>query len=166
MKARAAVVLGVMSLACPARSGPSQVATGHLAAWLECHDCTRGELDSLAPHAAVLRDTLIVILRRGPPPARQDSLRRRLGAVHRALAARASHQPGASHLPDSATFVAHYQATLRESYQQRAARALSIYGGAPGRVALEDAARDSLAYDPVTRIVIRRARDTALVRFP
>jgi hypothetical protein len=62
--------------------------------------------------------------------------------------------------------VAPYLYSLKERYQQRAALALARFGGPAGRDALEGAVLDSAQYSGTTRVIIRRARDTALVHFP
>lgn len=159
------VVPVLVGLAC-ARAPAPPVAQERLTAWLECVECDQGELDSVVVHGTALRDTLVAVLRDGPPRAREDALRRRLSASRAVLESDAVTRSPAPLMPDSATYTAAFLAALRDRYRQRAALALAVMGGHPGRAALEAAALDSLQYGAVTGVVIRRARDSARVRFP
>lgn len=162
---RCLVVVAVLVVACGRGPAP-RTADARLTAWLECVECDQGELDSVVVSGAVLRDTLVAVLRDGPPRAREEALRRRLGASRAVLEARAAVERTPALMPDSATYTAAFLAALRDRYRQRAALALAVMGGRQGRVALEAAVVDSARHGAVTRVVIRRARDSAQVRFP
>jgi hypothetical protein len=102
-------------------------------AWLECEECTEGELEAVVKQGQVAVPTLAASLRDGPSPARREQLRRHLEESHGRVKDRTR--------TTAAVYVQRYTENFEALYRVRAARALGLIGGPAARQALEDAQR-------------------------
>ena|SRR5688572_7572584 len=72
--------------AAPALEKPGATAAqAALLAWLECVECSDGELEKLVPHAALAGPVLIEILSQGPSPSQRARIEDRLRADWKSL---------------------------------------------------------------------------------
>jgi hypothetical protein len=113
-------------------------------AWLECEECSEGELEAVVKLGQAAVPTLAASLRDGPSPARREQLRRHLQESHARLKDRSR--------TSAAVYVQRYTENLEALYRVRAARALSLVGGPAARQALEDAQRQPYR-DDVTQSI-------------
>jgi HEAT repeat protein len=102
-----------------------------IVAWLECDECSEGELAAVVKLGQAAVPSLAASLRDGPSPARREQLRRHLEESHARLKDRSR--------TSAAVYVPRYTENLVALYRVRAARALSAIGGPVARQALEDA---------------------------
>jgi hypothetical protein len=167
----ARALLGLLGLAIVHCAGPHVAPGGssreRIDAWLLCHDCTDGELDSLRAdgraHAAVV-ESLSTDLLLGPSPGRRANIGQQLEqsyAVDTAYEIAAGLVPDMT-LPDYVTrFTDNYVAV----YRAHAGIALAAVGGARAKTALDSAVSGQLrpGSDPI-RVdageAIKAARDT------
>ena len=100
-------------------------------AWLDCEECSDGELSAVVKLGEAAVPSLAASLRDGLAPARREQLRRHLEESY-------------TRLPDRSrasvdVYVQRYTDNLMALHQVRAATALSIIRGPAARRALEDA---------------------------
>jgi hypothetical protein len=143
---------------------PEQAAAARrtIAAWLECEECTDGELAAVVALGPLATPTLAATLRDGPSPAARELERRELLARHAELVAYARSHPGARFETPPADFVAAQLANAVARYQVRSARALAELGGADAERALAEALARPLRED--VGPVVREAYDELLRR--
>jgi hypothetical protein len=117
----------------------SAAARRTIAAWLECEECTDGELEAVKRLGATAVPTLVATLGAGPSPAARELVRRELRAHYAELeaAARARGRP----LPpgDVEAWVEQEIAAWVARYQVRSAQALDAIGGPEAERALRAA---------------------------
>jgi hypothetical protein len=119
-------------------------------AWLECEECTEGELEAVVKLGQAAVPTLAASLRDGPSPARREQLRRHLEESHARLKDRSR--------TSAAVYVHRYTDNLEALYRVRAARALGVIGGRAARQALEGAEGQRYRDD------VQRSIEAALAR--
>lgn len=102
-----------------------------VAAWLECGDCTDGELQAVATFGEAVVPSLAASLRDGPAPARRELLRRHLMRTYEQLKGRTKLTQEQYVERSTENYIAHYRV--------RAAEALGVIGGPHAKQALEDA---------------------------
>lgn len=166
MTSRMLPVTLVLALACAGESPAPPVAlrvteARALPGWMDCAECTDGELDSVLAHRAELQDALIAILRAGVPPDRRSAEALRLGARHERLARFRSSQPGALATADSAGFIAFYLERLDRRYRLRAGRALAALA-TPAAIHALAGARDSSRSDSLLHRQLSAFHDSAV----
>jgi len=101
----------------PADKAAAQAA---LVAWLDCVECTDGELKKLLPHAALVGPALGTILVQGPSPAEKARTEDRLHAQWRALSPKAR-------VYSEKEYVEIFSAKAAARYQVKAAQALALF---------------------------------------
>jgi hypothetical protein len=119
-------------------------------AWLECDECSEGELEAVVKLGQAAAPTLAASLRDGPSPARREQLRRHLEESHARLKDRSR--------TSAAVYVQRHTENLEGLYRVRAARALSLIGGPAARQALETAQRQPYRDDVKQSIQAALAR--------
>jgi hypothetical protein len=129
--------------------------------WLECDECSDGELDSLLTLGSRARTALIAVLDSGPPVARVVELRGELAKGHSRGVAWVSAHPSLGPAPDSTTYVGTYVESFRRLYCTRAAWGLGALGGQPAVAALVRVASDSGTVVLCGRRILRASIDSA-----
>lgn len=115
--------------------------------WLECEECTEGQLESVVEFGNILTPSLAATLREGPAPASRELLRRALDRRYDELLAYRKAHPERIALSDRDTFVGQYMENFDALYRVRAARALAAIGTPEARRALEEASRGDFRSD-------------------
>jgi hypothetical protein len=147
---RQAVIYSVAMVACGA-PGPGLVAQQQVVIerWMQCQECDRSVLDSVAAlgQAAVprLRDYLL----NGPEPERVDRVREHLERSYDSTSARS---PGERLQMSKGLLVQTFLGNLDAVYRARSARALREIGGGTARAALDSASRLNLRDDVLQEV--------------
>jgi hypothetical protein len=116
-------------------------------AWLECEECTEGQLEGVLKQGALAVPTLAAALERGPSPASLEKVRMHLEQTHRNLVEYArTHDEVKVELGEE-EYVKLYLENYRANYGIRAAQALGKLGGDGARKSLESAVRLPLRDD-------------------
>jgi len=120
---------------------PEQAANARrtIVAWLECEECTEGQLEAVTRLGPVAVPTLAVTLRQGPPPANRELHRAHLVDTYRQLKDYEKQHPQNKVTMSEDEYVRFYTANQTALYQIRAAQALATIGGADARRALQEA---------------------------
>ena len=160
-------LIGVFSLAalgCVQRAKPGPVrpltpqaaaeARRTIVAWLECEECTDGELAAVKKLGSIAVPTLAATLREGPPPANLETLRRHLAKTYQKLKEYERTHPE-SKVSDEATYVRQNVDAYVSLYKSRAATGLGAIGGSDAKRALQDAA--AAPHDDVVKSAINEA---------
>jgi hypothetical protein len=128
---------------------PAQATEGRrvIAAWLECEECTDGELDAVTKLGDAAVPVLGASLRAGLAPATREKLRLHLTATYAELKKHASTHPESAVTGTEEEYVDTYLANYDALHRIRAARALAAIGGPAARAALEEVSRTSLRTD-------------------
>jgi hypothetical protein len=105
--------------------------------WLECVECTEGELAAVVKLGRIAVPSLAASLHEGPSPASLELLRRQLIASHGRLIEYAKAHPEVEVSMDIETYVATYMDNYVALYQVRSAMALAEIGGEEAKEALE-----------------------------
>jgi hypothetical protein len=100
-------------------------------AWLDCEECSDGELQAVVKLGDAAVPSLIASLRGGLSPARREQLRRHLEESYPRLQNKSQ--------ASADVYVQRYTENLVALHRMRAADALSIIGGPTARQALESA---------------------------
>ena len=116
-------------------------------AWVECEECTDGELDRLLKYGELAVPTLGAMLERGPSPANLERYRLHLENSYRQLAEYARTHPEAKLNPSPEAYVEQYLENYRALYAVRSAQALSKVGGEAARRYLEAAGKRRMRAD-------------------
>jgi hypothetical protein len=140
--------------------GPEQAAAARrtLAAWLDCEECTDGELEAVLALGPLVTPTLAATLLEGPSPAARELERRELLARHAELVERGRRPPGRPFDAPAREWVDAQLETTVARYQVRSAQALERVGGAEAERALAEALR--LPLRPDVEPVVRAAYET------
>jgi hypothetical protein len=134
------LVIALMASSCAVPTTPTPVMPSSeraveirstVVAWLDCEECSDGELSAVVKLGDAAVPSLAASLRDGLAPARREQLRRHLEESY-------------TRLPDRSrasmdVYVQRYTDNMVALHQVRAATALSIIGGPAARRALEDA---------------------------
>lgn len=135
-----ALVIGLVAGGCVAPTGPTPVMPPPekaveirttVLAWLDCEECSEGELAAVVKLGDAAVPSLVASLRGGLAPARREQLRRHLEESYAQLQNRSQ--------ASAEAYVQRYTENLVALHRVRAASALSIIGGPAARQALEDA---------------------------
>jgi len=124
-----------------------------IVAWLECEECTSGELEAVVKLGSTAVPSLAATLRSGPPPSSREIQREHLVQTYRGMEAYAKTHPRESGIKMSEEeYVRLYSENYVALYQIRAARALGSIGGEQSRNSLTDALNTSLREDVRTSV--------------
>jgi hypothetical protein len=134
----------------------AEAARHTIVAWLECEECTSGELKAVVALGTVAVPTLAAVLREGPSPASLETYRLRLLQAYDEMAAYLKKRPNEKPLTLSKQqYVDVYFSNYIALHKVRAAEGLARIGGTASRKAL-DVAKDDPNRDDV-RGAIRKA---------
>jgi hypothetical protein len=135
--------------------------------WLQCEECTEGELDSvlaLAHDNPAAVDTLAEDLLGGPSTGRRNNIEEQFGRLFDEDAANAAFE-GSSAPVSRTAYVEHYLDNFVNLYRARAALALGYFGDPHALAVLDSAANgvvrvsgDTLRAD--AQLMVIYARDT------
>jgi hypothetical protein len=114
---------------------------GTILAWLECEECTDGELAAVVDLGADAVPTLTATLRDGMSPAPRARLVRQLSERHAARVAYGLQHPDAAPILTEQEFIDHHVENRDALYRGRSALALGLIG----TPAAEEALREALA---------------------
>lgn len=110
-----------------------------IVAWLECEECTDGELDSVVKLGEGAVPSLIANLEKGPAPASLELVRRQLASNYQALTEYAKSHPEAKTPMTQETYIKTYLGNYIALYRIRSAIGLAEIGGSEARRALDEA---------------------------
>lgn len=125
--------------------------------WLECEECTEGELAAVLELGRVAVPTLSATLIEGPSPARDEEQRQHLLELYRRQVEYARTHPAARPTLSEDEYIALYTGNLLARYRTRSAIALEQIGGPDAARALERALELPLRED-VREVVAAAAR--------
>ncbi len=138
---------------------PEQAAAARrqIVLWLECEECTSGELDAVVKLGQAAVPSLAATLKEGPSNARKARMEQYLNETHErydeywkthAADWPNPNDPRVGAPAEKNVFVQGFLENYSARYRMRAARALGEIGGDEARKALEEASRDRrLRYD-------------------
>jgi hypothetical protein len=115
--------------------------------WLECEECTGGELDAVVKLGEIAVPSLAASLRSGPSQASRELLWRNLVGTYQKMREYETTHPQLSISPGDEEYVKNYMANYIALYQVRAATALAAIGGSDAKRALEEAMQAPLRDD-------------------
>jgi hypothetical protein len=118
-----------------------------IVAWLECEECTDGELEAVVKLGEVAVPSLAATVREGPSPAKLEELRRHLEANYRRLKDYQSTHRDTVVPMTSREYVNTYMGNYIALVRSRAAIALGKIGGPEAKKALQSAQRMELRRD-------------------
>ena len=124
-----------------------------IVAWLECEECTDGELEAVVKLGVVAVPSLAASLREGPSPASRELLRRHLITSYQKLKKYEATHPEAKVPMGQAEYVKTYMDNYLALYQVRAATALAAIGGSDAKRALEKALKAPVRNDVRAAII-------------
>src|SRR5207245_307749 len=98
----------------PAALKPEEASAARetIVAWLECEECTSGELDGVVKLGSVAIPTLTATLRQGPSPAKREQLRRHLTVAYQDLKQYGGTHPAAKVVGSESTYAQPYMDNL------------------------------------------------------
>lgn len=157
-----------LALGCPrdedpqqavARLTPEQAADARrtITLWLECEECTEGQLEAVERLGAAAIPTLGAVLREGPSPAKLEALRRSLQRSYRQLRDYERTHPNAKVPMGEEEYVNTFLDNYAALHRIRAARALAKIGGPHARKELEQAPRGAR---PDVQAAVRASLDS------
>src|SRR5207247_2437372 len=117
-----------------------------IVAWLECEECSSGELTAVLRLKERAVPTLVATLRDGPAPAKREQYRRHLVATYAAVTANEAAAGRKLGLTED-QYVRTYEENYLALYRVRSATALGAIGGPQAKAALENAAAMSYRDD-------------------
>src|SRR5260221_9534441 len=104
--------------------------------WVECEECTDGELKAVLKWGPAVVPTLTATLKEGPSPARREELEQHLRGTYRDLKAyERTHAEARVGLSEE-DYLKTYRENFLALYTTRSARALAAVGGPAARRAL------------------------------
>jgi len=109
--------------------------------WLECEECTEGELEQLLKHGELAVPTLAAVLERGPSPATLEKYRLHLESSYRNLVEYSRTHEEVKLEQTEEEYVKQYLENYQAHYAVRSAQALSKLGGVGARRSLEAAGK-------------------------
>lgn len=124
-------------------------------AWLECEECTEGEMERLARYGEYAVPTLVAVLERGPSPATLEKYRLHLESSYRKLVEYSRTHDEVKIDQSEEEYVKQYLENYQAHYAVRSAQALAKLGGPEARRALEAAARRKMRED--VNVVVRES---------
>ena len=132
-------------------------------AWLECDDCTDGELSAVVAAGSSALATLREALLNGPSRAREEEERAHLIATYERLI-EYQRIEGDISLPDRDQYIEMYIQNLVARYRIRAAIAMEAVGGSSAVETLQEVPLESLRDDVRDQMVTSLARLGAATR--
>jgi hypothetical protein len=125
----------------PGKLSPEEAAEARrtIVAWLECEECTDGELEAVVTLGKVAVPSLVASLQKGPAPASLELVRRQLAANYKAIVEYARTHPEAKIPMSEETYVKTYLDNYIALYRIRSAESLAEIGGPEAKRALEEA---------------------------
>jgi hypothetical protein len=115
--------------------------------WLECEECTEGQLRDLLEQGRVVEGLLIATLKSGLAPANRELYKRELEKRYDKLIAYAERHPKSKPTLDKARYVALYMGNFEAQYRTRAAEALVKMDSAEGRDAVVQVMKETRRKD-------------------
>ena len=126
-------------------------------AWLECEECTEGELEGVLRLGEVAVPTLGAALERGPSPASLEKVRMHLESSYRNLVEYARTHEEVKIDQSEEEYVKQYLENYQANYAVRSAQALAKLGGPEARKLIDAAGKRKLRED-VAVVVQESAR--------
>jgi len=115
--------------------------------WLECEECTDGELERLLRYGEVAVPTLGAVLERGPSPASLEKYRLHLESSYRNLVEYSRTHEEVKLEQSEDEYVKQYLENYQAHYAVRSAQALAKLGGVGARKILEVASKRKMRED-------------------
>jgi hypothetical protein len=119
-----ALLVAMFSVGCSPVNGDENsdttAAQAALLAWLECVECSDGELERLVPHAALVGPTLSQILLHGPSPSEKARIEDKVRADWKSLSSKAR-------VYDEKDYVEVFSRNAEVQYQIKAIQALARF---------------------------------------
>lgn len=122
-------------------------ASSTIIAWLECEECTDGELEAVVKLGKIAMPSLIASLREGPSPASRELLHRHLITSYKKLKEYEKTHPEAKVPIGEEEYMKTYMDNYIALYQARAAIALAAIGGKDAAKAMEEALKTPIRDD-------------------
>jgi hypothetical protein len=120
--------------------------------YLECEECTQGELQAVTQLGRQAVPTLVACLNKGPSQANRELLRQHLVTTYGQLKSYAKTHPEAEISLTEKEYVDTYMDNYVALYQARAATALAAIGGPAAKEALANALRAPIREDVKTSV--------------
>ena len=120
--------------------------------WLECEECTDGELERLLKYGEAAVPTLAAVLDRGASPASLEKYRLHLESSYRNLVEYSRTHDEVKIEQGEDEYVKQYLENYQAHYAVRSAQALAKLGGAGARRSLEAASQRKMRED-VNRVI-------------
>jgi hypothetical protein len=143
---------GVQPPAQPSISDPQRTVD----LWMNCEECTAGELQAVVKLGAAAIPSLTESLLNGVPKARRDAHGQFLAKRYQALKEYEKSHPDPPVAQSEQEFVNRYLDKYESLQRIRAARALGLIGGPRGRAVLDQALK--LKLKPEVLAVVKEAR--------
>jgi len=115
--------------------------------WLECEECTEGELDRLLRYGELAVPMLGAVLERGPSPASVERYRLHLESSYRKLIEYSRTHDDVKIDQKEDEYVKQYLENYQAHYAVRSAQALAKLGGVDARRSLEAASKRKMRED-------------------
>jgi len=115
--------------------------------WLECEECTEGELEKLLRYGEYAVPTLGAVLERGPSPATLEKYRLHLESSYRNLIEYSRTHEEVKIEQTEEEYVKQYLENYQAHHAVRAAQALAKLGGVEPRRSLEVASKRKMRED-------------------
>jgi hypothetical protein len=128
-----------------------------LVTWLECEECTEGELEAVQRYGAAAVPSLGHVLARGPSAASRERVRRHLESSYADILVAAKKGDEKVELSQE-EYVKYYLANYVGNYQVRSAQALAAIGGEEARKLLATAIASKTLRDDVQAAVEAAAK--------
>jgi len=148
------VAVGVALLAVPGLSAAAEIPPEQslairqaVVAWLECEECTDGELDAVAKYGELAVPTLGAALERGPSPASLEKYRLHLESTYQKLVEYSRTHDEIKLEQSEDEYVKMYLENYRANYTVRSAEALRKLGGREAVRFLEAASKRKIRDD-------------------
>lgn len=128
--------------------------------WLECEECTEGQLDKVVEMGSTAVPTLRAVLAKGPSQTRRGELQQHLKETYRKMQAHAKKNPDVKLPMSEREYISTYMDNYSALHQSRAAKALGKIGGRDAEQALQTASSARLRGDvgKVVRDALNEAR--------
>ncbi|MDH5181082.1 MAG: HEAT repeat domain-containing protein [Gammaproteobacteria bacterium] len=159
------VFAGLLFTACDNKKTPTvnyqeiEAARTAMVNWLECEECTEGELKAVLVHSKRLQPMFMSTLKKGVAPASTELYRLELEKRYDELVAYSEKHPRSKPTLPKEKFVQLYLDKLTAQYQSRAAKALAAIGGEESKRALQEALQTTRAED--VKMTIKQALEEA-----
>ena len=152
LTAAALTMLGVTNAATELTPEQSLELRKAVVTWLECEECTDGELERLLKYGEVAVPTLAAVLDRGPSPASVEKYRLHLESSYRNLVEYSRTHDDVKIDQGEDEYMKQYLENYQAHYAVRSAQALSKLGGVEARRSLEAASQRKMR-DDVNQVV-------------